>query len=51
MTRFLKSDRNKADLYHVGTPLVMALVMAPSSLGGALMFLIVWAVVRAVFHG
>lgn len=51
LTRFLSQARNRTDLYHVGTPLVLALVMAPSSFSGALLFLLAWGIVRLLGHG
>ncbi len=51
MSIFLNSARNRADLYHVGVPLFLVMVMTPTSLGGALLFLLMWAFVRALGHG
>lgn len=48
---FLMDAKNRADLYHVGAPLIMAMAMSTSSFGGALLFLLVWGLIRGMGHG
>ncbi|WP_299085094.1 hypothetical protein [uncultured Ruegeria sp.] len=51
MNTFLDRGRNRADLMHVAVPLTLAVVMAPTSFGGALLFLLVWGLVRVLGYG
>lgn len=51
MRRFMKNNRNRTDLYHVAVPVMLALVMAPQSLAGSALFLLVWGLIRWSGHG
>jgi len=51
MKKFIKNNRNRADLYHVAVPLTLALLMAPQSLAGSAVFLLVWGLIRWSGHG
>ena len=44
---FLKDASVRRDLYHVLVPVVVATVMAPTSLSGSAVFLLAWVAVRA----
>ncbi len=51
MSEFLNSNRNRIDLFHALTPMIVATAMAPTSIAGALAFLLVWALIRWSGHG
>lgn len=51
ITSFLMDAKNRADLYHVGAPLIMAMAMSTSSFGGALLFLLAWGLIRGMGYG
>ncbi|WP_162947026.1 hypothetical protein [Ruegeria sp. EL01] len=51
MKGFLGSRRNRLDLFHVTVPLVMVLSMSPTSFAGALLFLVVWGLIRTFGYG
>lgn len=51
LPNFMANAKNRTDLYHVSTPLILALAMSPSSFGGALLFLLVWGLLRGLGHG
>ena len=46
----IKNETLRRDLYHVMVPVILATVMAPSSLAGSAVFLLAWGVVRAASH-
>jgi len=39
--------KNRADIYHVATPVLLALLISPTSLAGASVFLFTWGIIRA----
>ncbi|MDO6758529.1 MULTISPECIES: hypothetical protein [Phaeobacter] len=51
LPQFLKNPRIRQDLYHASVPMVLAVAMAPSSLAGSAIFLLVWVLIRWSGHG